>query len=175
MTAAFGRRLGVLAPLALAFVLGGCGDEDGTSPFAPTHGIAGTWVRYRPDPMAADPVALTAGYADTLLLDGDGRGRWSRIMVPGFAGTAQRVDEGVVLQSKGPLIELRPIVEPCPECNQVDASAYPPPYVVLRTSADRLVVRRNMPRGAVTFSGYEMVGGGLAYYERRASNPRLEN
>ena len=37
------RRLALVAPLLLA--LGGCGDDDGTSPFAPTHGIAGTWVK----------------------------------------------------------------------------------------------------------------------------------
>jgi hypothetical protein len=175
VSAASVRRFGIIAPLALALAAGGCGDEDGTSPLAPAQGIAGVWVRYRPDPMAADPVALTAGYADTLALESDGRGRWSRIMVLGFTGTAQRVDEGVMLVEKGPVLELRPIVAPCPACNTVDPLSFRAPYLLLRTSADRLVLRRNRTPDVVTFDGYEMVGGDVAYYERRASAARLEN
>lgn len=165
------RRLALVAPLLLA--LGGCGDDDGTSPFAPTHGIAGTWVRYQPPPRAADPVALTAGFADTLELDAEGRGRWSRIMLGGVAGV-RRVAEEIVLLAKGPVVELRPRLEPCPACNQVDPSQFLAPFLVIRTSADRLEIRRNLPPRVMVFDEMVMVGGNVAYYERRASAPQLE-
>ena len=165
------RSLAAAVASALLVAVGGCADDDGTSPFAPTRGIAGTWVRVAP-PMPAE-ISYRPSFADTLVFETEHTGRWSRLLVSPWMMQPQRITTAVSTAPSGLVVRMWDVPEPCPACNQLDPLQYPAPYLVVRRGADQLEVRLDPDMMIADLP--EFVGGTVARYERRGPAPTLED
>ena len=112
-------RLVILVLAALATLAAtGCSEDDGMSPYHPDRGIAGTWVRYQPGPYGVADVVLVP--RDTLVLESDGRGRWS-YELPQPSGESGRGNVDVQVEVDLPFLFLD--YRTCPGCESSIAAS----------------------------------------------------
>ena len=152
-----------IAALLLVTVVGAC--DDGLGPIRRGDDLVGVWVRYQPGGDIALPTINAPAAFDTLYLEADHFGIWSRTGYNPSGPVLVQSKSNVWFSPDGFVVRLWEIPEPCPACNTIDVRQYPAPFEIIRKDRDHIVVRSTpglmypdmLGSGPVTF-----------YYERRA-------